>query len=127
MPLGPYADWAECHGAQMRKGHTSAEADRICGALEQKAAGSELVTSQLPEGQNEDSNNLSAEEEKPKGDVSFNEGEINDITQGLTDAKAFLATVEAPPELIDSINKAFDVVYSKVDAGPAEEQAPPFA
>ena len=130
MPLGPYETFGECVGAQKRKGHTDEEARKICGAMERDLAAGEqqqVVTSQLPEQQNEDSNNLSAPEEQPKGDVSFNESEINDITQGLTDAKAFLATVEAPPELIDSINKAFDVVYSKVDAEAPAAEAPPFA
>ena len=66
MPLGKYPDWSACHEDQMRKGHTSEEADRICGALERDlAAGDQqLVTSQLPEGQNEDSNNLSAPPEE---------------------------------------------------------------
>ena len=134
MPLGPYATFGECVGAQKRKGHTDEEARKICGAMERDlAAGDQtqqqqVLTSQVNGEQNELNNNMSENPEAPKGEVKFNESEIGDITQGLTDAKAFLATVEAPPEVVESVNKAFDAVYSKVEAeAPEAEAAPPFA
>lgn len=42
MPLGPYATFGECVGAQKRKGHSDESAHRICGALEQQSASSQV-------------------------------------------------------------------------------------
>jgi hypothetical protein len=38
-PVGPYATFGECVGAQRRRGHTEDEARRICGAIEAQGSG----------------------------------------------------------------------------------------
>lgn len=34
MPIGPYADFAECVAAQKKKGHSDESAKKICGHIE---------------------------------------------------------------------------------------------
>ena len=45
MPLGPYADFGECVGAQKRKGHSDESARKICGSLEQGSSINEKYAS----------------------------------------------------------------------------------
>jgi hypothetical protein len=130
MPLGKYATFGECVGAQKRMGHSDESARKICGAMERDLAGGEVapITSQVTEEQTQGNYNMSEEPKQDGGEVKLSESEVSDVTQGLTDAKEFLASAGAPQELIDSVNKAFDVIYSKVEAEvPAEAPANPFA
>jgi hypothetical protein len=98
--------------------------------MEQELGAGEIgpSTSLVSEEQTLGNNNMSAEEQ-PKEGIKLTESEVSDVTQGLTDAKEFLASAGAPQELIDSVNKAYDVIYSKVEVAP-EAEAPaanPFA
>jgi hypothetical protein len=134
MPLGPYQTFGDCVRAQQNKGHSKESAEKICGAMEQELAAGEvapqLVSSYDTAQPNENSNQMSAEEQPPKEGVKLTESEVSDVTQGLTDAKEFLASAGAPQELIDSVNKAYDVIYSKVEVAPEAEAGPaanPFA
>lgn len=34
MPIGSYENWDECISAQIKKGHSTSSAERICGYLE---------------------------------------------------------------------------------------------
>jgi hypothetical protein len=103
-------------GAQKRKGHTDEEARNICGAMERDlGADSSVLTSQdnappIP------GNNMS--EQPPQEDnqsVSFSAGEITAVTQGLTVALDFATQAQAPPEVVQAITQANEIVYGKVD------------
>ena len=125
MPLGPYANWAECHGAQMRKGHTSEEADKICGALEAELGGS-LVTSQdMP--QLTTDNNMSApenpfekKEDKPEAEgLKLTAPETETVVQALLDAQTALESApDVNPEVKAEVAKAVDVVSKEIEVVP---------
>jgi hypothetical protein len=131
MPLGPYSTWGDCHRAQMMKGHSAEEADRICGSLEASALSSQhssskekgIMSSEIAAFPPKDGEE---KKEEPKAEVSFNETELGVVTQFLTDAQDYLtADANAPAELKEEAGKAFEVVYSKVNVSADEEQKPP--
>lgn len=119
MPLGPFSTWDECHEHMMRQGHSDEEANRICGAMEQGASSSSQGIGELHA-----LTDMSAEEQSQK--VELSGSELNDVTQGLTDAKA-LAEASGDATAMESIQKAYDIIYSKMEVSvEGDEAAPPF-
>lgn len=63
-------------------------------------------------------NNIMSEQEAPPQEnqnVSFNKEEISAVTQGLTVALEFASQANAPPEVVQAITQANEIVYGKVD------------
>lgn len=55
-------------------------------------------------------------EAEPKAEeVAFSAEEVSVVTQGLTDAQAFVTQQGAPEEVVASVNAAYEVVYGKVE------------
>lgn len=48
MPMGPYASFDECVADQMKKGHDSESAHRICGTIKAKTEGKRKPKGERP-------------------------------------------------------------------------------
>ena len=99
-------------------GKSDESARKICGAMERDLGAGEGSLSSSELTTNTEGNNIMSEQEAPPQEnqnVSFNKEEISAVTQGLTVALEFASQANAPPEVVQAITQANEIVYGKVD------------
>lgn len=126
------AELDACVEKVMNEGHSESEAFAICNDS-LYGSSSNNSSRNKEKAMSQEIAAFPPKEDKPEGEgkgVSFSEGEVGKITQGLTDAQDFIAQSDAPEELKKSVAEAFETVYAKVNVAPAEDapkQENPFA
>jgi len=125
MPLGPYATFGECVGAQKRKGHSDESAHKICGALEQQA--SSPIAQYGAEGMSQiGAFPPKAEDSKPKpeGDnakIEMDQPDAQVIASFIMNAETAFQSGEVTPELQQQLEEAKAVIQKVMNVQPEPE------